>query len=165
MEEVEEYAIFGLDPNGCVVTWNDGAEKIKGYTEDEILGTHFSTFYPESDVKEGKPKTGLQTAVREGQWVDEGWRIRKDGSRFWARVTITALRDEEGQLRGFGKVTRDMTERREKEIELQEQKQRAEEAEQQLEEEKRLLRLSRQWRRQTSRNRRPPPCTGLHRRR
>ena len=139
--EVEEYAIFMLDPEGHVTSWNDGAEKIKGYTEGEILGTHFSVFYPEEDRKGGKPQRALDVVAQTGEWVDEGWRIRKDGSRFWARVTITALRDEEERLRGYGKVTRDMTERRHRELELEQQKSRAEEAEQRARKENALLRL------------------------
>jgi PAS domain S-box-containing protein len=139
--EVEEYAIFMLDPEGHVTSWNDGAEKIKGYTEGEILGTHFSVFYPEEDRKGGKPQRALDVVAQTGEWVDEGWRIRKDGSRFWARVTITALRDEEGRLRGYGKVTRDMTERRQRELELERQKSRAEEAEERARRENALLRL------------------------
>lgn len=124
VEDVEEYAIFMLDRDGHITTWNEGAEKIKGYTEDEILGSHFSIFYPEEDVEVGKPDEALETAEREGQWVDQGWRRRKDGSLFWARVTVTAVYDEGGRLRGFTKVTRDMTERRRKEEELRQSEQR-----------------------------------------
>ena len=111
VEQVKEYAIFLLDPDGHIVSWNAGAEKIKGYSEEDILGEHFSIFYPEEEAQSGTPKSALEAAAREGQWVDEGWRIRQDGTRFWARVTITALRTE-GSIRGFAKVTRDMTERR-----------------------------------------------------
>lgn len=124
VEGVEEYAIFMLGPEGHVTTWNAGAARIKGYTEEEILGKHFSEFYPEEDVEAGLPDEVLKTAERDGQWIDEGWRVRKDGSRFWARVTVTALRGEEGQLRGFAKVTRDMTERRQREKALRESEQR-----------------------------------------
>lgn len=120
VEEVKEYAIFMLDPEGYVTTWNTGAETIKGYAKDEILGEHFSVFYPVEDVEAGKPNEALEVAAREGQWVDEGWRMREDGSRFWARVTVTALRDEAGQLRGFARVTHDMTERRKQEEALRE---------------------------------------------
>lgn len=141
VEEVEEYAIFMLDPDGYVTSWNEGAKKIKGYSEGEILGSHFSVFYPDKDVESGKPQRALEVVADTGEWVDEGWRVRKDGERFWARVTITALRDENGRLRGYGKVTRDMTERRQRELELQQQKKRAEEAEQRARRENTLLRL------------------------
>ena len=109
---VKEYAIFMLDPNGVIVSWNEGAERIKGYREDEIIGEHFSIFYEQREIDSGKPDWELLVAEREGQFEDEGWRLRKDGSRFWASVTITALRDESGALRGFGKVTRDITDRK-----------------------------------------------------
>jgi PAS domain S-box-containing protein len=125
VQEVEEYAIFLLDPEGQVVSWNPGAQRIKGYSKEEILGAHFSAFYPKQDLQSGKPKRALRCATQAGRWVDEGWRLRNDGSRFWARVTITALRDG-GQLQGFAKVTRDLTDRREHELEL---KRRTEEAE------------------------------------
>jgi PAS domain S-box-containing protein len=109
---VMDYAIFMLDPNGIVTTWNDGAERIKGYRAQEIIGRHFSTFYETVDVVHGKPYAELIAANREGRFEDEGWRVRKDGTRFWANVVITALRGHDGRLRGFVKVTRDMTERR-----------------------------------------------------
>jgi PAS domain S-box-containing protein len=112
VDGVEEYAIFMLDPQGNVVSWNRGAERIKGYRASEIIGTHFSRFYPTRSVLEGKPAWELEMATRYGSFEDEGWRIRKDGSQFWANVVITALRDKTGRLRGFAKVTRDMTERR-----------------------------------------------------
>jgi PAS domain S-box-containing protein len=112
VEAVQDYAIFLLDPAGHVTTWNVGAERIKGYRAEEILGRHFSSFYPPEDVAAGKPERGLRTAAEEGRFEDEDWRLRKDGSRFWANVVITALRDPAGQLCGFGKVTRDLTERR-----------------------------------------------------
>jgi PAS domain S-box-containing protein len=108
---VQEYAIFMLDVQGHVSTWNNGAERIKGYGISEIIGKHFSVFYPEEDIRSGKPQRELEIAAREGRLEDEGWRLRKDGSRFWANVVITALRDEAGRLVGFGKVTRDFTER------------------------------------------------------
>lgn len=104
-----------LDPRGHIVTWNLGAERIKGYSASEIIGKHFSVFYPAEDVAAGKPDWELVEAERDGRFEDEGWRLRKDGSRFWANVIITALRDSEGVLRGFGKVTRDLTVRREAE--------------------------------------------------
>jgi PAS domain S-box-containing protein len=112
VESVPDYAIFVLDRNGYVVSWNEGAQRIKGYTEDEIVGKHFSIFYPPNKVAEGFPDYELEVAGHEGRFEDEGWRIRKDGSRFWANVVITALRNDKGELVGFGKVTRDLTERR-----------------------------------------------------
>jgi PAS domain S-box-containing protein len=115
VESVRDYAIFMLDPQGRVATWNSGAERLKGYTADEIIGQHFSRFYPAEAVKRGWPEEELRRATADGRIEDEGWRLRKDGSRFWANVVITALRDENGVLRGFGKVTRDLTERREAE--------------------------------------------------
>jgi len=111
VDAVQDYAIFMLDVQGHVSSWNSGAERIKGYGVTEIIGKHFSVFYPEEDVRSGKPQRELEIAAREGRLEDEGWRIRKDGSRFWANVNITALRDEAGRLVGFGKVTRDFTER------------------------------------------------------
>lgn len=111
VEVVRDYAIFMLDPNGNVSTWNTGAERIKGYKRDEIIGRSFSTFYPDSDVQAGKPAMELKIASQEGRFEDEGWRVRKDGSRFWANVIITAVRDENNHLIGFGKVTRDITDR------------------------------------------------------
>lgn len=111
VEAVQDYAIFMLDPEGRVATWNIGAERIKGYQASEIIGQHFSRFYPEEDVRSGKPPRELEIAAKEGRLEDEGWRVRKDGSRFWANVIITALRDAGGRLVGFGKVTRDSTER------------------------------------------------------
>jgi PAS domain S-box-containing protein len=112
VQSVKDYGIFLLDPKGHIVSWNEGAHRIKGYTADEIIGRHFSTFYPEEDIAAGKPPWELEVAIREGRFEDEGWRIRKDGSRFWANVIITALWDETGTLVGFAKVTRDLTERR-----------------------------------------------------
>ena len=112
VEGAIDYAIFMLDPQGRVATWNSGAERIKGYTADEILGQHFSKFYPQESVERGKPQHELEVAAVEGRFEDEGWRIRKDGSRFWANVIITALRGQDGQLVGFSKVTRDFTDRK-----------------------------------------------------
>jgi PAS domain S-box-containing protein len=109
---VIDYAIFMLDPTGRVVSWNEGAQRIKGYSADEIIGQHFAVFYPPEDVAKGKPAWMLDKAVREGRYEDEGWRVRKDGTRFVASVVLTALRDRTGILRGFAKVTRDITERR-----------------------------------------------------
>jgi PAS domain S-box-containing protein len=118
VESVVDYAIFMLDVDGHVATWNLGAEKIKGYKADEIVGAHFSKFFPPEDVASGKPERELQIATELGRFEDESWRVRKNGTRFWANVVITALRDETGKLRGFGKVTRDLSERRRTEEEL-----------------------------------------------
>src|SRR5262249_23691520 len=112
-EAVQDYAIFMLDPTGHVRTWNRGAWRIKQYSAEEIIGKHFSIFYPEEDKRNGKPQWELEIALKDGRFEDEGWGIRKDGSRFWANVIITAVRDNAGKLVGFGKVTRDFTERME----------------------------------------------------
>jgi PAS domain S-box-containing protein len=112
IESVKDYALLMLDPRGHIVSWNQGAERIKGYQAEEILGRHFSCFYPPEDVARGKPQEALRVAAREGRFEEEGWRVRMDGTRFWASVIITALYDESGQLRGFGKVTRDFTSRK-----------------------------------------------------
>ncbi|RDI72980.1 PAS domain-containing protein [Halopelagius longus] len=119
VKDVEEYAIFRLDAEGHVASWNRGAEEIKGYEEHEILGRHFSTFYPEEYREEDLPAELLERAAEEGQANHEGWRVRKDGSRFWASVAITALTDEEGNLRGYIKVVRDMTDRKRRERRLE----------------------------------------------
>src|SRR6267378_3910589 len=115
VQGVQEYAIFYLDPLGHVVSWNNGAERLKGYRAEEILGKHFSTFYTPEDVANEKPQQILEVAVQRGQSEDDGWRVRKGGSRFWANVVVTALRNARGNLQGFAKVTRDMTERHGKE--------------------------------------------------
>lgn len=112
VSSVKDYAIFLLDEDGRVATWNQGAERIKGYKADEIIGQHFSVFYPTEARESRWPDRELQMAAKEGRFTDEGLRVRKDGSTFWAYVVITALRDEQGELRGFSKVTRDLTERR-----------------------------------------------------
>ncbi|NUW44701.1 PAS domain-containing sensor histidine kinase [Nonomuraea rhodomycinica] len=112
VQSVVDYAIFMLDPEGRIASWNAGAQRIKGYRAQEIIGRHFSVFYPPEDVAAGKPARELEVAAAEGRLEDEGWRVRADGTRFWANVIITALFDDGGRLRGFGKVTRDMTERR-----------------------------------------------------
>jgi PAS domain S-box-containing protein len=112
VESVKDYAIFMLTPDGRVASWNAGAQNIKGYTADEVIGQHFSVFYPPDLVARGWPEHELRIARTTGRYEEEGWRLRKDGSRFWASVTITALYDETGSLRGFGKVTRDLTARR-----------------------------------------------------
>jgi PAS domain S-box-containing protein len=112
VESVRDYAIFALDNEGHIVTWNPGAQRFKGYTADEIIGKHFSIFYPEKDKKARKPEYELEVASEVGRFEDEGWRVRKDGTMFWANVVITALRDPTGRLVGFAKVTRDLTERK-----------------------------------------------------
>ena len=112
VESVADYAIFLLDATGHIRSWNPGAQRLKGYAPQEIIGKHFSTFYPEPDVVAQKPAKLLEIASRVGRVEDEGWRVRKDGSQFWANVVITALHDENGALIGFAKITRDLTERR-----------------------------------------------------
>jgi PAS domain S-box-containing protein len=117
VESVREYAIFMLDPRGYVTTWNAGAERMKSWRADEIIGQHFSVFFPPEEVARGKPDYELEHAAREGRFEDEGWRVRKDGTQFWADVVITAIRTPAGQLVGFGKVTRDLTQRKKAEDE------------------------------------------------
>ena len=112
MESVSDYAIFMLDPDGRVVSWNEGAQRIKGYTPDEIIGQHFSVFYPTEEAAAGVHERELAEAMANGRAEAEGWRLRKDGSRFWATVVITALFDDAGVHRGFAKVTRDITDRK-----------------------------------------------------
>ncbi len=112
VETVRDYAIFALDPQGYILSWNAGAQRFKGYEADEIIGKHFSIFYPQERIDEGLPDFELKEAARTGRFEDEGWRLRKDGSRFWANVVITALRDSSGKLVAYAKVTRDLTERR-----------------------------------------------------
>ena len=112
VDAVTDYAIFMLDPTGHVATWNPGARTTKGYDADEIIGQHFSVFYTPEEREAGKPDRILETVRREGRFEDESWRVRKDGSRFWANVVITALRDSKGEITGFAKVTRDLTSRR-----------------------------------------------------
>jgi PAS domain S-box-containing protein len=120
VEAVVDYAIFQLDPNGIISTWNAGAERIKGYKADEIIGRHFRSFYAPDDIKAGVPETALATARREGRYEAEGWRIRKDGTKFRASVVIDAIRVDNGELIGFAKITRDITERTEAERKLKE---------------------------------------------
>ncbi len=140
VEAVQDYAIFMLDPDGRVSSWNAGAERIKGYKIQEILGKHFSCFYREEDVRNGKPDWELVIAAKEGRFEDEGWRVRKDGSRFWANVIITALRDEAGKLLGFAKVTRDFTERMETQKALQKEVAERRDAQRQLHNSEKSLR-------------------------
>jgi PAS domain S-box-containing protein len=108
---VVDYAIFMLDTSGRIISWNEGAQRIKGYAAYEIIGQHFSVFYPAEEVARGKPSAMLEIAAHDGRYEEEGWRVRKDGSKFWASVVLTALRDRDGVLHGFAKVTRDVTER------------------------------------------------------
>ncbi len=115
VESVKDYAIIMVDPKGYVCSWNEGARRIKGYTSAEIIGKHLSVFYTPEDIRSGKTEKELAAAAKEGRFEDEGWRVRKDGSKFWANVVITALYNEDGNLRGFTKVTRDMTERKQAE--------------------------------------------------
>ncbi|WP_052116049.1 sensor histidine kinase [Noviluteimonas dokdonensis] len=112
VDAVRDYAIFMLDPKGCVATWNLGAQLTKGYTAEEIIGRHFSIFYPKEKVDIDWPRQELEMVLRDGQYEEEGWRVRKDGSLFWANVVITAVYDAEGRHRGFAKVTRNLTDRR-----------------------------------------------------
>jgi PAS domain S-box-containing protein len=120
VQGVTDYALFMLDPEGRVATWNVGAQRIKGYTPEEIVGEHFSRFYTPEESGEGVPKRALDTARETGRYEAEGWRVRKDGTRFWASVVIDAIRNEEGELVGFAKITRDMTEKREAQLRLEE---------------------------------------------
>jgi PAS domain S-box-containing protein len=112
VESVQDYAIFLLDPDGYIISWNAGAQRMKGYSADEIIGKHFSIFYEPETAAIGHPANELAIAEEEGRYEEEGWRVRKGGSRFWANVVITALRESSGALTGFAKVTRDLTERR-----------------------------------------------------
>ncbi|NMP25178.1 PAS domain-containing protein [Sulfobacillus harzensis] len=112
VDAVEEYAIFALDATGRVVSWNAGAQRIKGYTREEIIGKYFGCFYSPQDQAAGKPEWVLKTAARESRFMEEAKRIRKDGSSFWANVVVTAIRTPDGALQGFLKITRDVTERR-----------------------------------------------------
>jgi PAS domain S-box-containing protein len=120
VQSIVDYAIYMLDPNGFVTSWNVGAERIKGFTGEEIIGKHFSTFYTKEDREAGMPEKVLETARQEGKYQGEGWRVRKDGSRFWASVVVDRINDENGKLTGFAKITRDMSEKREAELRLEE---------------------------------------------
>jgi rsbT co-antagonist protein RsbR len=115
VDSVKDYAIIIIDPEGYVLSWNAGAELIKGYRPDEIIGEHFSIFYTPEDRRADKPASELRAAADAGRFEDEGWRVRKDGSQFWANVILTPLHDADGNLRGFGKLTRDLTERKQME--------------------------------------------------
>jgi PAS domain S-box-containing protein len=140
VEAVQDYAIFVLSPEGNITSWNLGAERIKGYKANEIMGRHFSCFYPEEDVRNGKPDRELVVAEEEGRLEDEGWRIRKDGSRFWANVTITAIKDDSGRLLGYAKVTRDATERMQTQRALEEEVAERRDAERRFQNSERSLR-------------------------
>ena len=118
VDQITDYAIFLLTPTGEVATWNPGAERFKGYKAHEIIGKHFRKFYPEQDQLSRKPEYELEIAAKAGRFEDEGWRIKKDGSRFWANVIITAIRDPQNRLVGFGKITKDLTERKQAEEQL-----------------------------------------------
>ena len=118
VESVRDYAIFMLDPDGVVLTWNAGAQRFKGYRAEEIIGQHFSRFYPREALERALPAHELEVAKATGVFEDEGWRVRKDGSLFWANVVITAMRNAQGELLGFAKVTRDLTQRRAHEEDL-----------------------------------------------
>ena len=120
VQGVTDYAIFMLDPDGVVTNWNAGAQRIKGYTPEEIVGEHFSRFYTPEDAEAGVPKRAIETAREAGRYEAEGWRVRKDGTRFWASVVLDAIRDDDGKLIGFAKITRDMTEKREAQLRLEE---------------------------------------------
>jgi PAS domain S-box-containing protein len=121
VESLKDYAIVMLDPHGRVASWNAGAERFKGYRAAEIIGQHFSCFYTPEAVQRGLPEQELKAAAKEGRFEDEGWRVRKDGKKFWANVIISALRNKDGTLRGFSKVTRDLTERKQAEEQIQQQ--------------------------------------------
>jgi len=123
VESVRDYAIILLDPKGHVLSWSPTAERLKGWTADEIIGRHFSAFYPPEDNASHKTAMELSVAEKDGRFEDQGWRVRKDGKRFWANVILTALRDETGKLIGFGKVTRDMTAQRAAEEKIRKQAQ------------------------------------------
>src|SRR5438309_5059988 len=120
VQGVTDYAIFMLDPEGRVRSWNPGAERIKGYSADDIIGQHFSLFYTPEDCEAGIPQRALASAGETGRYESEGWRVRKDGSRIWANAVIDAIHDETGKLIGFAKITRDMTEKREAQLRLEE---------------------------------------------
>jgi len=124
IERVRDDALFALDPDGYILTWHVGAERLTGYAPNEIIGRHFYTFYPPEDIAADKPGAELRSATRDGRFEDDGWRVRKDGTRFWANVIITSLRDATGNLVGFSKVTRDLTERRRAEETLRQSEER-----------------------------------------
>ncbi|HEV8431161.1 MAG TPA: PAS domain S-box protein [Pyrinomonadaceae bacterium] len=112
VQNLKDYALYMLDPEGHVISWNEGAQNLKGFTAEEIIGKHISVFFTKEDVEDKKPQRELEIAATTGRFEDEAWRVRKDGSRFWANVVINAMRDQNNKLLGFAKITRDMTERR-----------------------------------------------------
>src|SRR5262245_42128256 len=119
VESVVDYALYMLDPEGVVANWNTGAQRIKGYIPAEIVGQHFSRFYTDTDRANGKPARALKIARETGRYEEDGWRVRKDGSFFWASVVIDPIRDDSGNLIGYAKITRDITERREAQLALE----------------------------------------------
>jgi PAS domain S-box-containing protein len=141
VEGIQDYAIFVLDPQGHVMTWNPGAQNLKGYSKEEIVGQHFSKFYPREAVQSGWPQRELALALKEGRFADEGWRVRKDGTTFWASVIISTLRAPDGTLTGFAKVTQDMTERRKTDERVQALNQELRERVAQLDESRRVIEL------------------------
>ena len=141
VESIRDYAVFVLDPEGRVLTWNSGAQAMKGYSRDEIVGQHFSKFYLPEAVQNGWPERELLLAQKEGRFADEGWRLRKDGTAFWASVIITALRSPDGKHTGFAKVTQDMTERRRTEEHVQALNRELRQRLSQLEESRRVIEL------------------------
>jgi PAS domain S-box-containing protein len=141
VESIRDYAIFILDPEGRVLTWNPGAQAMKGYTRQEIVGKHFSKFYLPEAIQSGWPEHELQVAQKEGWFADEGWRLRKDGTSFWASVKITALRTEDGALTGFAKVTQDLTDRRQADERFQDLNRELRQRVGELDESKRLIEL------------------------
>jgi PAS domain S-box-containing protein len=148
VEGTKDYAIFMLDTTGHIISWNPGAERFKGYRADEIIGCHFSRFYPAEDVQRGKPDHELRVAAAQGKYEEEGWRVRKDGTRFWASVIITALEDDAGNFCGFSKITRDLTEKMQAEenvrrlLEQETARQAAEEFSRVIEEQRAQLRVT-----------------------
>jgi PAS domain S-box-containing protein len=141
VEGIRDYAVFVLDPEGIVLTWNPGAQAMKGYTRDEIVGKHFSKFYPQEAIQSRWPQRELVLAEKEGRFADEGWRVRKDGTTFWASVIISALRDANGKLSGFAKVTQDLTARREVDERVQTLNRELRDRVSQLDETRRLIEL------------------------
>ena len=141
VEGIKDYAIFVLDPEGKVLTWNPGAQAMKGYTREEIVGKHFSKFYPAEAAQSGWPQRELALAEKEGRFADEGWRVRKDGTTFWASVIISALRGPDGKLSGFAKVTQDLTARREADERVQSLNRELRDRVSQLDETRRLIEL------------------------
>ena len=141
VDSIRDYAVFVLDPEGRILTWNPGAQALKGYAKEEILGRHFSKFYLPEAVQSGWPERELALAVKEGRFADEGWRVRKDGTSFWASVIITPLRADDGKISGFAKVTQDMTERRQSEERVQALNRELRQRVSQLDESRRVIEL------------------------